>query len=162
LQAIGRLQKQEGTVRILAVHQFNQRFAERLHARLGRVGIGEAQPSRRGHALRTMAGAASRLFKRLIQRVERGRPGLCCFRCHQSRDAITTSHQINRAPSCVTRAPLPEFRVASTPSLPIATGLLGLLNTLKKSTLNRSATLSFTLTNLKSDASWNHCRTPER
>ena len=69
-------------------------------------------------------------------------------------------HQISRKPNCVTRAPLPELRVARTPSPPTEFGLFGLLNTLKKSTLNRTATLSLTFTNLNNDASWNHCRTP--
>src|SRR5262249_50842689 len=71
-------------------------------------------------------------------------------------------HQISRRPNWVTRAPLPELRTASTPSPPIEFGLLGLLNTLKKSTLNRTETRSLNFTNLNNDASWNHCRTPGR
>src|SRR5689334_3119335 len=66
----------------------------------------------------------------------------------------------SRSPSCVTRALLPEFRVLRTPVSAIAVGLFGWLNTLKKSRLKRSWTLSVIFQNLNAEASWNHCHGP--
>ena len=78
LDAVGRLQQENGVVGILFVHQFNQRLAERLNTSPRGVRVGKAQPGGRGHAFRIVAGAASRLFHRLVKgtEVNRLRPRL--------------------------------------------------------------------------------------
>ena len=55
---------------------------------------------------------------------------------------------------------LPEFRVDRMPSAAIPVGSFGVLNTLKKSTVNLNRTCSPILVTLNRDASWNHCLTP--
>src|SRR6185436_11565167 len=62
--------------------------------------------------------------------------------------------------NCMILAALPEFRVLMNPVPATPVGLFGLLNTLKKSMLNRRVTCSLIGMNLNNDASWNHCRGP--
>ena len=78
LDAVGRLQQENGVVGILFVHQFDQRLAERLNTSPRGVRVGKAQPGGRGDAFRIVAGAASRLFHRLVKgtEVNRLRPRL--------------------------------------------------------------------------------------
>src|SRR2546429_589918 len=57
-------------------------------------------------------------------------------------------------------AAVPEFRVLKRPVPATDVGLFGLLNTLKKSMLNRMVTRSLIGMNLNNDASWNHCSGP--
>src|SRR5262245_11778845 len=49
-----------------------------------------------------------------------------------------STYQVSRNANCMTRAALPEFRVLKKPVPATAVGLFGLLNTLKKSILNRT------------------------
>src|SRR5207253_3205649 len=69
-------------------------------------------------------------------------------------------YHVSRSANCMILAALPEFRVLKKPVPATEVGLFGLLNTLKKSMLNRMVTSSLIGMNLNSDASWNHCSGP--